>query len=588
MAIATAGWVSITAGYANHQERLNTSLGGGERVSLANPELLLDRISSWALLHDAEYFARYRAALDPGGGFNKFWWLAAIQAGGLAIGVAATVWPFSTARLVASSLLAMSQAPDLPETCVETVANYRALGVRLPSYRVAIIVGAAVVPAANLVAAMILGWNPAPRGPEVTTVRPPPPEDRGLRAWQASLERFSLGIADRARLPWLKATVCAQWACTVVGCVGYGIGVASGQWWRTHVPLCGIALAVQLVANAASSIALMPWTEGKGSGTALAAEGCALLLGIWRINRSWAGGVTLVAVRTGVVPPPGYILFNAGVIAWLGCAALGPMTFLGLRAPQAEDAALSALPYRVWGLGVAGVVELAGVLFMTAATLVTNTDEEERRMWAGEIAFSQTGDRWWLMYTVSGQGGGEGEGWTERAGVERRASCHSRARARARALLSLNPPHFLCFSPLYPARRLLCPLLHGALPGLPAPVSRLLIETEGATAWCSRKKGNFSPSHIPSHLPPSLYPPPPSPFPAASSPAPARRWRTARSSSPWAPTTWSTGPPTRPSTPACGCWRRATCRRRSRRPWRLTTRAACTPTPGGPAVSWPA
>ena len=456
LAVSTAGWVAITAGYANHQERLNTSReaaaavgpggapGAADAAALASssPELLLDRISSWALLHDANYFARHRSTLDPGGGFQKFWWLAAVQAGGLLVGAAATVWPASTARLVASAVLAMAQAPDLPEEAVETVANYRALGVPLPSYRVAIVVGAAVVPAANLVAAMVLGWNPAARGPEATAVPPPPPEARDppLRAWQARFERFALGIADRVRAPVLKATVAAQWVCTGVGLAGYGLGVASGQWWRTHVPLCGIALGVQVIANAASSVALMPWTEGKASGTALAAEGCALLLGIWRINRSWAGGVTLVAVRTGAVPPPGYILFNAGVIAWLACSAVGPMTFLGLRAPQAGDASLSALPYRVWGLGVAGAVELAGVLFMTIATLVTNTEEEERRMWAGERAFSQTGDRWWLMYTVRRRERRAKERVRARKGVSRG---RPRARARARVFSLPHPPSLL-------------------------------------------------------------------------------------------------------------------------------------------------
>jgi hypothetical protein len=96
---------------------------------------------------------------------------------------------------------------------------------------------------------------------------------------------------------------------------------------------------------------------------------------------------------------PGYILFNAGVILWL-LAAATIMTFMGFRRPQAGDERLRALPYRVIIFAAAGPIALAGVLLCTAATLVTNSQEDERRMWAGEVAFSQSGDRWWLMYTV--------------------------------------------------------------------------------------------------------------------------------------------------------------------------------------------
>jgi hypothetical protein len=385
------------AGYANHQERLNTTASGP--VSLDEPERLLDRISSWALLHDAQYFAQHRPSLDPGGGFQKFYWLNAVEAVGLLVGLAATVWPASTARILASGLLAIGQAADLPESAVETVANYRALGVPLPSYRIAQVVGAVIVPVASLAAAMVLGWNPASPGPDVTAVVPPPPEARGYTRAQCWMERAFLGTIDKIRRPGLWLCIAGQWACAIIGLVGYGIGVASGKWWHTHIPLCGIALAAQLVANTANAVALLPATQGRGSGTALAATGCALALGIWRINRSWAGGVTLVAVRTGAVPPPGYIIFNAGVIVWIAFAS-GVMTLMGIRAPQAGDERLRVRPYRIFGFAIAGPISLVGVLLCTVATLVTTSQEDERRMWAGEVAFSQSGDRWWLMYTL--------------------------------------------------------------------------------------------------------------------------------------------------------------------------------------------
>jgi hypothetical protein len=316
LAVAFAGWVSIVAGYANHQELLFTTASLDAPSSKA---ALLDRISSWALLHDADYFAKYASTLDPRDprAFNKFWWLAAVEAAGLLIGAVGTLWQppgrgtslrFPTARILASAVLAMGQAPDGPETAVETVYNYRALGVRLPSYRVAIVIGASLTPLANLAAAMVLGWDPTlPAGPDVTRVAVPDPRVRGVPAWQAWLERTYLGAIDKVRRPGLVGLAAAQWACMAVGCAGYGLGIASGKWWRTHIPLCGTALAAQLVANLALAAALTRRTQGRADGTAQAAQGCALLLSIWRINRSWAAGVTLVAVRTGVQPPVSWV-----------------------------------------------------------------------------------------------------------------------------------------------------------------------------------------------------------------------------------------------------------------------------------------
>ena len=422
LAVAFAGWVAIVAGFANHQERLNNTAfvvevggasgaggggpgaGGPGGAGLAllrdQPGVLLDRISSWALLHDAEYFARYQASLDPGRGFNKFWWLAAVEAAGLGVGLAATFFPASHARTLASALLAMSQAPDLPEMAVETVSNYRALGVPLPAYRVAIVVGASIVPFANLVAAMILGWNPASPGPDLTAVPVPPPSQRGCSRLQARLERLFLGVMDVVHKPAQAGMVAAATLFNLVGWVGFALGVASGKWWRTHLPLCGLTLAAQVVANASIALSLRPWTQGRANGTADAAAGAALVLSIWRINRSWAGGVTLVAVRAGAVPPPGYVLFNAGTIAWF-LMVLPCTTLVGTRAPQPEDVSLRAWPYRAVGLYLLAPIQLAGMLLCIASTLISNTQEEERRMWAGELAFSQSGDRWWLMYMVT-------------------------------------------------------------------------------------------------------------------------------------------------------------------------------------------
>jgi hypothetical protein len=69
------------------------------------------------------------------------------------------------------------------------------------------------------------------------------------------------------------------------------------------------------------------------------------------------------------------------------------MTLLGTRAPQAGDTEFRGTPYRAVAFFVGGPIGLAGTLLLTIATLVTNTEESERRMWAGERAFSQSGDR---------------------------------------------------------------------------------------------------------------------------------------------------------------------------------------------------
>lgn len=76
------------------------------------------------------------------------------------------------------------------------------------------------------------------------------------------------------------------------------------------------------------------------------------------------------------------------------------MHTLGTRLPQKGDTDFRGTFYRAASLFIAAPVALAGTLLMTIATLVVNNAESERRMWAGERAFSQSGDRWWLIYSV--------------------------------------------------------------------------------------------------------------------------------------------------------------------------------------------
>jgi len=212
LVLASLAWATKIAGLANHQDRLGRTPGTAG-VGAAG---VLDRITSWAFLHDAAFFARWRADLDRGG-LKKFWAMAALEGWALVGGFAASAGAPLGTRLVASCLLACLAVADAPEMAVEIVYNHRAAGLRLPSYRVALVAGCVVGSVCEFVAGLALAWGvgfdceepaaavgrapppPPPLPPAGVVAKadleapPPPPPPRASKKALASMEGSGKG-----------------------------------------------------------------------------------------------------------------------------------------------------------------------------------------------------------------------------------------------------------------------------------------------------------------------------------------------------------------------------------------------------------
>jgi serine/threonine protein kinase len=442
LALASLAWATKIAGLVNHQERL-VRTPGAAGVGAAG---VLDRITSWSFLHDAAFFARWRADLDVGG-LRKLWAAAALEVWAL-VGGAISTTPAAPAgsALVSAALLACLAVADPPEMAVEIVYNHRSLGARLPSYRLAVVAGCVVGSAASFAAALAIAWGvdydglappdppppPVAKGagdpeapplpakeqqpsssqqpslsqqPSSSMLLPPPlsAAARDLSPLAFRLEALNLGFynAHRARAVPVAWAWCG--ACCAITGVGVSLGAASGGWWPTHVPLGFLVAGVQaltLCLGALNSRAGPAWARGKAGTATLVCLQAAIVASMTRINRSWASTATLFGFRLvgSTAVPPGFAAFSAG--AWLFLAGgITLLTFAGTRVARPTEMATAPPATFQRDSILAGLfIACAGFWVCVGTTAATAVSSTARRAGADRIFYPLDADALWLLY----------------------------------------------------------------------------------------------------------------------------------------------------------------------------------------------